>query len=145
MSNTIIRHTYNEWLQLAKDNDPTAIQFMKNYEGAQERGKLRYKVAYTQKDMLNEHVYWYQKLADYLKEDVYATGSSIRGYWRSKEEEDAICKVYNLQPKYSDFDFWLDTAITPEEVKKINEKLNPIAKFQNSKWIRSIKFTPNES
>jgi hypothetical protein len=44
---------------------------------------------------------------------VWATGSRIYGTWRTKEEEDIICRYNNKKPKYSDYDYCTDARNRP--------------------------------
>jgi hypothetical protein len=45
--------------------------------------------------------------------NVWASGSRVKGKWRTKEEEDEISKKYNKRPKYSDYDYITDAPIIP--------------------------------
>ncbi len=142
MSSNIIAKTRKEWEALGKDGDKYGIRFLNNSAIFKERLKQRYPLAFSQKDMQDIFIEAYQKLADYLGETVYATGSVLRGYWRTKEEEDEIAKKFDIEPKYSDFDFYLTRKIEKEEIIKINKDLNPICPYSHATWERSIEFVP---
>lgn len=143
MSGNIIARTHIEWLSLAHQGDKDAITYVNRSNAAVERHRVRFPIAYSQDDMQEEHKYWYQKLADFLNKPIYATGSVLRGYWRSKDEEDAISKKFNVPAKYSDFDVDSDN-ITREELEKANKELKPIADFSLAKWERKVLFIPNK-
>lgn len=142
MRSDIIAKTRAEWMYLASIGDKQGLEFVKRHNILVDRNKQRYPVAFTQEEMQLKFVEAYQKLADYLGEKVYATGSCLRGYWRTVEEEEEIVKKYGVEPKYSDFDFWLDRKITKEEIEKINNMLNPIAPYSYATWERSVEFFP---
>jgi hypothetical protein len=136
-------HTLAEWCSLADAGDVEAGQFWNNLEADKARVTLRHPPAYTQAEMLPEHRTAYQALTDFLGVPIEATGSSIRGYWRTTAEEDAIITQYGGTPKYSDFDFFtVDGAITKSQVAAANETLRPIAPYQHTRWVRGITFTP---
>lgn len=145
MHNDIIAKTRIEWEYLASIGDKQGLEFVKNNDILKERLKQRYPLAFSKEEMQPEFIEAYQKLADYLNEKVYATGSCLRGYWRTKEEEDEICNKYQVHPKYSDFDFWLDRKIDKEEIKKINKDLKPIAPYSFATWERFVEFYPNKN
>lgn len=142
MPNNIIAHTEAEWETLANNGDAMGVAFMNNRNLIVERHAITFPEAYTQDEMQDIHRYWYQKLADLLQKPIYATGSVLRGYWRSKEYEDNLVKKYNATPKYSDFDVD-DSNVTKKEIELANKKLNPIANFSLAKWERVIEFKPN--
>jgi hypothetical protein len=142
MRSNIIAKTREEWEYLASIGDKQGLEFRRRHNIIVDRNKQRYPLAFIQEDMQPEFVEAYQKLADYLGEKVYCTGSCLRGYWRTKEEEDEIAKKYDISPKYSDFDFWLDRKITKEEIEGINNMLNPIAPYSYATWERSVEFYP---
>ena len=115
---------------------------MKLHNITVDRVKQRYPLAFSKEEMQPKFVEAYQKLADFLGEKIYCTGSVLRGYWRTKEEEDEIAVKYDTKPKYSDFDFWLDRKIDKEEIKELNDKLKPIAPYSYATWERSVEFYP---
>ena len=45
--------------------------------------------------------------------NVWATGSRVKGKWRTVEETDEIAFKYNIKPKYSDYDYISDAKIIP--------------------------------
>lgn len=45
--------------------------------------------------------------------NVWATGSRVKGKWRTKEETDEISTKYNIKPKYSDYDYCTDAINKP--------------------------------
>ena len=142
MHSSIIAKTIVEWDYLASIGDAQGLEFRRRQNIIAERTKQRYPIARTQQEMQPFFVEAYQKLADYLGEKVYATGSCLRGYWRTKEEEDKIAKKYSTEPKYSDFDFSLDRKINKDEIDKINEVLKPIAPYGYAVWDYTIEFYP---
>lgn len=63
----------------------------------------------------------YIKIYNILKEknpdqnfDVWATGSRVKGYWRTKEEAEQIALKYNKKIKYSDYDFCTNAKNIPD-------------------------------
>lgn len=136
-----ISHTIKEWHELAKQGNPLAIRFVNNENAKKERYKQSFPEAYTQSEMQKGHIKWFQKLADYLNRPIFATGSVLRGYWRTKKFEDKISKKYDVAPKYSDFDVKKE-GITQEELDAANKKLKPPAKFSFATWTRYVEFKP---
>ena len=143
MHSNIVAKTIEEWNYLASIGDIQGLEFIRRHNIIADRTKQKFPLAFNQTEMQLKFIEEYQKLANYLNEKVYATGSCLRGYWRTKEEEDEIVIKYNIKPKYSDFDFWLDRNIDKKEIEEINKKLNPIAPFSYATWIRSVEFLPN--
>ncbi|HPP18717.1 MAG TPA: hypothetical protein P5513_07165 [Candidatus Diapherotrites archaeon] len=142
MRSNIIAKTREEWEYLASIGDLQGLEFMKLHNITVDRVKQRYPLAFSKEEMQPKFVEAYQKLADFLGEKIYCTGSVLRGYWRTKEEEDEIAVKYDTKPKYSDFDFWLDRKIDKEEIKELNDKLKPIAPYSYATWERSVEFYP---
>jgi hypothetical protein len=105
-----------------------------------ERQAMRRPEARSQSEMDRRFIEAYQALADFLGVEVRATGSSIRGYWRTVEEEDAIAAKYGIEPKYSDFD--VDGDFSAEDIERANLALKPICRYQKSRWEHSVLFTP---
>ena len=52
---------------------------------------------------------------------VWATGSRIKGYWRTKEEAEQLALDYNKPIKYSDYDYRTDAANKPTEAEFLNK------------------------
>ena len=136
-----ISHTIKEWYILAKKGDSLAIHFVNNKNAKEERYQQSFPEAYAQNEMQEEHKYWFQTLSNYLNKPVLATGSVLRGYWRTKEFENYLSNKYDVPPKYSDFDLKKEN-ITQEELDKANKELNPPAKFSFAIWERYIEFKP---
>lgn len=141
MRSNITAHTRDKWEELARNGDLMGVVFMNNENAARERRILRYPIAYKQEEMQDFLRIEFQKLANFLGKTIYATGSSIRGYFRTPQVEEEIAKKYNLKLKYSDLDFKCDEA-TDEEIEKANKELNPIGKYQRCNWERYIEFKP---
>lgn len=62
----------------------------------------------------------YLKIYNLLKEknpdqdfNVWASGSRVRGHWRTKEEANTLSIQYNTKVKYSDYDFCTDAKNIP--------------------------------
>jgi len=54
------------------------------------------------------------KRHNYEDFDIWAVGSRIHGYWKTKEEAELLAQQYNLpRPKYSDYDFYTNAKIVP--------------------------------
>lgn len=53
---------------------------------------------------------------------VWATGSRVKGTWKTKEESDRHAEKYGIQPKYSDYDFVTD-APTIGNLQQLCEQL----------------------
>lgn len=145
MHNHIIAKTREEWYALANKGDEQGLFFVRQENIRKERNTFRYPPAFTQEEMQPKFVEMYQNLANYLGEKVYATGSSLRGYWRTKEEEDMICEKYGCKPKYSDLDFWVDRPITKEEIEQINKILLPLAPYSYATWCNYVEFYPQNT
>lgn len=145
MRNDIIAKTRKEWEYLASIGDKQGLEFVKNETVLKERYEQRYPLAFSKEEMQPKFIEAYQKLSDYLGEKVYATGSCLRGYWRTIEEEDEMAKKYDIKPKYSDFDFWLDRRIDKKEIEEINKELKPIAPYSFATWERFVEFYPNNN
>lgn len=70
----------------------------------------------------------YIKIYNIIKEknpnqnfNVWATGSRVKGEWKTKEESDEISIKYNIKPKYSDYDYVSDAKIIPTKQQFLNE------------------------
>lgn len=53
---------------------------------------------------------------------VWASGSRVKGTWKTKEESDAFAALYNCKPKYSDYDFLTD-APNQGNLKELSERI----------------------
>ena len=51
---------------------------------------------------------------------VWASGSRVKGTWKTREESDAHAQKYNVKPKYSDYDFLTD-APNKGDLKTLSE------------------------
>lgn len=45
--------------------------------------------------------------------NIWACGSRVRGYWRTKEEAETMASQHNRPVKYSDYDFCTDAKNVP--------------------------------
>jgi hypothetical protein len=54
---------------------------------------------------------------------IWATGSRVKGTWKTKEESEKIAKDFNKNPKYSDYDFITDAKIV-KNISKLEKNLN---------------------
>ena len=61
----------------------------------------------------------YIKISNLIKEknnkevSVWASGSRVKGTWRTREESEARARTYNIKIKYSDYDFYTDANSIP--------------------------------
>lgn len=51
---------------------------------------------------------------------VWATGSRVKGTWKTKEESDAVANANNSRPKYSDYDYVTDAIRKPSKIDFFN-------------------------
>lgn len=60
--------------------------------------------------------------------NVWATGSRVKGEWKTKEESDEMALKYNIKPKYSDYDYISDAKILPTK-QEFLEKIGVAVDF----------------
>lgn len=53
---------------------------------------------------------------------VWATGSRAKGTWKTKEESEEYAALYDLKPKYSDYDFRTNAKVV-KGLQELSEKL----------------------
>ena len=72
----------------------------------------------------------YLKIKNIIKEknknidiNVWATGSRVKGTWKTKQEAEDYAITYNCRVKYSDYDYYTNATILPSN-KEFKELLN---------------------
>ncbi len=91
-------------------------------------------IPYPQKPIINSFEEFdpktktiYSQIYDYVLElnpgavpEVYATGSRVKGYWRTPEEAQELSIKYNRRVKVSDYDYWTPAKNKPTSEQFLN-------------------------
>lgn len=62
---------------------------------------------------------------------LYATGSRVKGHWRTTEEADALALEYGVRPKYSDYDC-VTNAVNKPTKQEYMDALNVAVDYNGS-------------
>jgi len=68
---------------------------------------------------------------------VWATGSRIKGTWKTIEEAEQYAALYDLKPKYSDYDFKTNAKVV-EGLQELSEKLGVLLQIAGGQDIKML-------